>query len=77
MSFVDTWASVSSGGLSVSENFLYTLEGFQQYYDHLTDRGKIVTVRWLIDAPRFISTMLNCLNKTVYPRINYTGILSW
>src|SRR5919199_4276066 len=66
--FVDTWASVSSGGLSVSENFLYTLEGFQQYYDHLTDRGKIVTVRWLIDAPRFISTYAKLLEQNGIPR---------
>src|ERR671925_244616 len=65
--FVDTWASVSSGGLSVSENFLYTLEGFQQYYDHLTDRGKIVTVRWLIDAPRFISTYAKLLEQNGIP----------
>ena len=66
--FVDTWASVSSGGLSVSENFLYTLEGFQQYYDHLTDRGKIVTVRWLIDAPRFVSTYAKLLEQNGIPR---------
>jgi hypothetical protein len=66
--FVDTWASVSSGGLSVSENFLYTLEGFQQYYDHLTDRGKIVTVRWLIDAPRFISTYAMLLEQNGIPQ---------
>jgi hypothetical protein len=66
--FVDTWASVSSGGLSVSENFLYTSEGFQQYYDHLTDRGKIVTVRWLIDAPRFISTYAKLLEQNGIPQ---------
>ena len=66
--FVDTWASVSSGGLSVSENFLYTLEGFQQYYDHLTERGKIVTVRWLIDAPRFISTYAKLLEQNGIPQ---------
>src|ERR671922_1374001 len=66
--FVDTWASVSSGGLSVSENFLYTLEGFQQYYDHLTDRGKIVTVRLLIDAPRFISTYAKLLEQNGIPQ---------
>ena len=66
--FVDTWASVSSGGLSVSENFLYTLEGFQQYYDHLTDNGKIVTVRWLIDAPRFISTYAKLLEQNGIPQ---------
>ncbi|HJU34298.1 MAG TPA: hypothetical protein VJ695_04170 [Nitrososphaera sp.] len=66
--FVDTWASVSSGGLSVSENFLYTLEGFQQYYDHLSDRGKIVTVRWLIDAPRFVSTYAKLLEQNGIPQ---------
>src|ERR671922_1037937 len=66
--FVDTWASVSSGGLSVSENFLYTVQGFQQYYDHLTDRGKIVTVRWLIDAPRFITTYAKLLEQNDVPQ---------
>lgn len=66
--FVDTWASVSSGGLGVSENFLYTLEGFEQYYDHLTDRGKIVTVRWLIDTPRFVSTYVKLLEQHGVPQ---------
>lgn len=66
--FVDTWASVSSGGLGVSENFLYTVEGFEQYYDHLTDRGKIVTVRWLIDTPRFVSTYVKLLEQEGVPQ---------
>lgn len=61
--FVDTWASVSSGGLGVSENFLYTVEGFQEYYDHLENDGKIVTVRWLIDAPRFVTTFTQVLEN--------------
>jgi hypothetical protein len=61
--FVDTWASVSSGGLGVSENFLYTVEGFQEYYDHLEDDGKIVAVRWLIDAPRFVTTFTQLLEN--------------
>jgi len=61
--FVDTWASVSSGGLGVSENFLYTVEGFQEYYDHLTDDGKIVAVRWLVDSPRFVTTFTRLLEN--------------
>ena len=61
--FVDTWASVSSGGLGVSENFLYTVEGFQEYYDHLEDDGKIIAVRWLIDSPRFVSTFAELLRQ--------------
>ena len=66
--FVDTWASVSSGGLGVSENFLYTVEGFQEYYDHLEDDGKIVAVRWLIDAPRFVTTFTQLLENNGVPR---------
>lgn len=61
--FVDTWASVSSGGLGVSENFLYTVEGFQEYYDHLEKDGKIIAVRWLIDTPRFVSTFAELLKQ--------------
>jgi len=68
--FVDTWASVSSGGLSVSENFLYTMEGFQQYYDHLTDTGKIVVVRWLVDSPRFVSSFAQVLEENGVPQNN-------
>jgi hypothetical protein len=66
--FVDTWASVSSGGLGVSENFLYTIEGFQEYFDHLTDDGKIVAVRWLVDSPRFVTTFTQLLEKNGIPR---------
>ena len=66
--FVDTWASVSSGGLGVSENFLYTQEAFQEYYDHLKDRGKVIAVRWLIDSPRFVSTFLTTLERNGVPQ---------
>ncbi len=65
--FVDTWASISSGGLSVSENYLYTMEGFQEYYKHLNDRGKIVVVRWLIDSPRLVSTFTKLLENNGVP----------
>jgi len=66
--FVDTWASVSSGGLGVSENFLYTIEGFQEYYEHLSDDGKIIAVRWLIDSPRFVSTFSELLERNNQPK---------
>jgi hypothetical protein len=65
--FVDTWASVSSGGLGVSENFLYTKEGFQEYYDHLNENGKVVSVRWLIDSPRFVTTFIQLLENNGIP----------
>lgn len=55
MGFVDSWASVASGGLSLSENYLYTAEAFHAYYDHLTDNGMLVILRWDSDVPRLVS----------------------
>jgi predicted membrane-bound spermidine synthase len=55
LGFVDTWASVASGGLSLSENYLYTTQAFRSYYDHLTDDGLLVIMRWHADTPRLVS----------------------
>lgn len=55
LGFVDSWASVASGGLSLSENYLYTAEAFKAYYDHLTDNGILVILRWDSDVPRLVS----------------------
>lgn len=55
LGFVDSWASVASGGLSLSENYLYTAEAFRAYYEHLSDRGMLVILRWDSDIPRLMS----------------------
>jgi predicted membrane-bound spermidine synthase len=61
LGFVDTWASVNSGGLSLSENYLYTTEAFRAYYDHLTDDGVLVILRWPTDTPRLVSNAIALL----------------
>ena len=61
LGFVDTWASVTSGGLSLSENYLYTTEAFRAYYDHLTDDGVLVVLRWPTDTPRLVSNAIALL----------------
>jgi hypothetical protein len=61
LGFVDSWASVASGGLSLSENHLYTTEAFQAYYDHLTDNGVLVILRWDSDIPRLVSNSVAIL----------------
>jgi predicted membrane-bound spermidine synthase len=55
LGFVDSWAAVASGGLSLSENHLYTTEAFQAYYDHLTPEGSLVILRWSVDVPRLVA----------------------
>ncbi|HKY30464.1 MAG TPA: hypothetical protein VJM12_21210, partial [Pyrinomonadaceae bacterium] len=55
LGFVDSWASVASGGLSLSENYLYTAEAFHAYYERLKDDGILVILRWDSDVPRLVS----------------------
>ncbi len=61
LGFVDSWAAVASGGLSLSENHLYTVEAFQAYYDHLTPGGQIAILRWDADIPRLVSNAIAML----------------
>jgi hypothetical protein len=61
LGFVDSWASVASGGLSLSENYLYTTEAMRAYYDHLSDNGILVVLRWEMDIPRLVSNSVATL----------------
>jgi hypothetical protein len=61
LGFVDTWASVASGGLSLSENYLYTTQAFKAYYDHLADDGILVVIRWNTDIPRLVANSVSML----------------
>lgn len=64
LGFVDSWASVASGGLSLSENYLYTTQAFRGYYDHLTDDGLLAILRWDADIPRLVSNSVALLGAT-------------
>lgn len=51
-SLIDTWAATASGGFVLSENGLYTREGWHTFLRHLTDTGVLSVTRWHIpEAP--------------------------
>ena len=52
MTLVDTWASTAAGAFALSENSLYTVEAFQEYFDHLKPDGMIAITRWEFRHPR-------------------------
>ena len=54
-SLVDTWAATAAGAYTLTENTLYTQEAFEDYYDHLTDRGMLTITRWVFDGLRLVS----------------------
>ena len=64
MGFVDSWAAVASGGLSLSENHLYTVEAFAAYQEHLSDDGLLVILRWPVDVPRLVSNAIALVGPT-------------
>jgi spermidine synthase len=52
MTLVDTWASTAAGAYALSENNLYTVEAFREYFDHLRSNGIIAITRWEFRQPR-------------------------
>ncbi len=52
MTLVDTWASTAAGAFALSENNLYTVEAFREYFDHLNPDGIIAITRWEFREPR-------------------------
>ncbi len=54
-SLVDTWAATAAGAYTLSENSLYTVEAFTDYYDHLTPDGVLTMTRWVADGLRLVS----------------------
>ncbi len=46
MSMIDTWAATGAGAFSLSENGLYTLEGWRAFIKTLNDDGVFTVSRW-------------------------------
>src|SRR5206468_11257869 len=54
-SLVDTSAATAAGAYTLTENSLYTVDAFNDYLDHLTDRGLLTITRWVFDGLRLVS----------------------
>jgi len=45
-SLIDSWAATASGAFVLTENSLYTVEGWRVFLSKLTDRGVVTMSRW-------------------------------
>ncbi len=45
-SLIDSWAATASGAFVLTENSLYTVEGWKVFLSRLTDRGVVTMSRW-------------------------------
>ncbi len=52
MHAIDTYAATAAGAYALSENFLYTVEAFEDYWRALRPEGVMSISRWLFYPPR-------------------------
>ena len=69
LSLVDTFAATAAGAFALSENSLYTVEAWQNFIEHLTDRGVLSVSRWYVlqpplEAYRITSLAVEALRRT-------------
>jgi spermidine synthase len=71
MTLVDTWASTAAGAFALSENNLYTVEAFCEYFNHLKPDGLIAITRWEFHHPRealrVVSVAIEALHRLGVP----------
>jgi len=65
LKLVDSWAAQLAGGYALSENYLYTIEAFQQYFRHLDkdNGGMLVMTRWNFELPRLMPLIIDSIVK--------------
>ncbi|MCI0620909.1 MAG: hypothetical protein L0387_04430 [Acidobacteria bacterium] len=49
---VDTWAATAAGAFALTENNLYTVEAFKDYFSKLKDDGILTFTRWNLEPPQ-------------------------
>ncbi len=52
ISLLDSFAASSAGVHALNESYLYTVEAFARFFDHLRPRGLLAVTRWVKSPPR-------------------------
>lgn len=69
MSLIDTWAATGAGAFTLSENGLYTVEGWQIFLDKLNENGLFSVSRWYSpDALSETNRLLSLATLTLLQR---------
>jgi len=79
MTLVDTWASTAAGAFALSENSLYTVDAFREYFQHLKPDGMIAVTRWEFRQPREALRVVSVATEALHQLgvANPANHLSW
>lgn len=65
ISLIGSSNTASGGFYSISENYLYTIEGFIDFWQHLSEGGNLSITRWLKFPPREIVRLCSISLETL------------
>ncbi len=68
MSGVDTWSALMTGAYVLSENYLYTMDAYHEYFDRLKPDGILCKMRWVFHPPRECLRIITQLTKVLQER---------
>ena len=58
MGLIGSWAGTGGGIYATGENYIYTIEAFQEYFEHLKPQGILSISAWLNSPPRTFLKLL-------------------
>jgi len=58
----NTWAALGSGSFALAENYLFTVEAFQDYWEALSERG-FLSMEHQVYMPRLVSEVILALER--------------
>ncbi len=68
MSGVDTWSALMTGAYVLSENYLYTMDAYHEYFDRLKPDGILSKMRWVFNPPRECLRIITQITKVLQER---------
>lgn len=68
LSLIDTWAATAAGAFALTENSVYTVQAWDIFLEHLTDKGVLSVSRWYfmeqpLEAYRLTSLAAEALRR--------------
>lgn len=65
LDLIGSWGGVGSGIYATGENYMYTREAFQKYFEHLEPQGILSASAWLSSPPRTFLKLLALAIETL------------
>jgi len=83
LGLIGSWGGVGGGIYATGENYIYTIEAFREYFEHLKPQGVLSASAWLSSPPRTFLKLLALAVETLDQKdggdisSSIVGIRSW